>query len=84
VDVESKISWLKQTWRIKQGLHSKLPKSLKEMLKTAEKFNIRIQARKADRQLKENMTAWHNVLKPKDNYKWNKKASNPNRYPKTC
>jgi hypothetical protein len=29
VDAESKISWLKQTWRAKQGLHSSLPKSLK-------------------------------------------------------
>ena len=29
VDTLSKISWIKQTWRTKQGKHSKLPNELK-------------------------------------------------------
>ena len=45
------------------------------MLKIAEKYNVKIQARKADTELKENMVAWLNIMKPKANYKQNKKAS---------
>ena len=44
-------------------------------MKTAKEFNIRIQARKCNMEVKEKMVIWHHGMKPKDNYKWNKKAS---------
>ena len=75
VDTLSKISWIKQTWRTKQGKHLKLPNELKDMLKIAEHYNIQISTRKTDQKLKENMIVWHQVMKPKENYSWNKLAA---------
>ena len=72
VDTPSKISWIKQTWRTKQGKHLKLPNELKEMLKIAEHYNVQISARKTDQKFKENMIVWHHMMKPKENYSWNK------------
>jgi len=45
------------------------------MLKVAEKYKVKIQERKADKELKGNMVTWLNVMKPKANYKQNKKVS---------
>ena len=45
------------------------------MLKVVEKYKVKIQPRKANKELKGNMVAWLNVMKPKANYKQNKKAS---------
>ena len=52
VDTLSKISWIKQTWRTKQGKHLKLPNEPKEMLKIAEYYNVQIKARKQIKDLK--------------------------------
>ena len=55
VDMLSRISWIKQTWRTKQGKHSKFLNELKEMLKTAEQYNVQISTRKNNQRFKENM-----------------------------
>ena len=75
VDEASKISWLQQTWKTKKGKHSKLPIQIKEMLQIAEKHKVSIQARKADKTIKENMIIWLNKVKS-NKYKQNKKAAN--------
>ena len=62
-------------WRTKQGKHLKLPEEIKKMLKVAEKYKIKIQARKTNMKLKGDMIAWLNIMKPKSNYKQNKRAS---------
>ena len=45
------------------------------MLKTAEELDVQIQIRKADKRIKGQLTVWHNMIQPNDNYKWNKKVS---------
>ena len=45
------------------------------MLKIAEHHNVQISARKTDQKFKENMIVWHHVMKPKENYTWNKLAA---------
>ena len=75
MDKESRISWIKQSWNLLQGNLSKLPEELKQMMKVANEFNIRIQARKCNMEIKEKKVIWHYGMKPKDNYKWNKKVS---------
>ena len=42
MDNETKISWIKQSWRTKQGKHSKLPEQIKSMIKVAEEYNTKI------------------------------------------
>ena len=75
LDDQTKISWIKQSWRKKQGKHSKLPEQIKTMLKIAEEYNTKIQARKTDKNFKEEMVTWLNVMDPKIRYKQNKKAA---------
>src|SRR5882724_1816806 len=71
----SKLKQALQTWRTRQGKHSKLPDCIKRILKTAEKYNARVQARKTDTSLKENMIIWHHIYGTRNNYNMNKLAS---------
>jgi len=75
VDDLSRIKWALQTWRTRQGKHSKLPECLKRMLKVAEKYNTRVLARKTDSALKNDMIIWHHTYGDKNNYVMNKAAS---------
>jgi len=75
VDDLSRIKLALQTWRTRQGKHSKLPDCLKRMLKVAEKYNTRVLARKTDSTLKNEMIIWHHTYGDKNNYVMNKAAS---------
>ena len=52
----------------------KLPEQIKSMIKVAEEYNMKIQARKTDKNLKEEMITWMNIMDPKMRYKQNKKV----------
>ena len=74
--VESaRLNWALQTWRTRQGKHSKLPDCIKRMLKAAKKYNARVQSRNTDTHLKGNMIIWHHTYGAKNNYNMNKLAS---------
>jgi len=75
VEELARLKWALQTWRTRQGKHSKLPDCIKRMLKVAEKYNVRVQARKTDPSLKGNMIIWHHTYGAKNNYNMNKPAS---------
>lgn len=75
VDELSRISWVKESWVPLQGKQSRIPEELNQILKVAKEFNIEIQARKCNMELKGKMVICHHVMKPKENYEWNKKAS---------
>jgi len=45
------------------------------MLKVAKKYNTKVQARKTDSCLKENMIIWHHTYRAKNKYIMNKPAS---------
>src|SRR5882724_13039772 len=49
VEESARLNWALQTWRTRQGKHSKLPDCIKRMLKAAK--NTRVQARKTDSHL---------------------------------
>jgi len=61
VQESAKLKWALQTWRTRQGKHSKLPDCIKRMLISAERYNTGFQARKTDSGLKENMIIWHHT-----------------------
>src|SRR5882724_13276783 len=48
VEESARLKWALQTWRTRQGKHSKLPNCIKRILNSAEKYNTRVQARKTD------------------------------------
>src|SRR5882724_1724931 len=75
VEESARLKWALQTWRTRQGKLSKLSDCIKRMLKAAEKYNARVQARKTDSHLKENMILWHHTYGAKNNYNMNKLAS---------
>ena len=76
IRVESaRLKWALQTWRTRQGNHSKLPDFIKRKLKEAEKYNTRVQARKTDSSLTGNMITWHHTYWAQNNYNMNKAAS---------
>src|SRR5882724_9889379 len=75
VEESARLKWALQTWRTRQGKHSKLPDCIKRMLKVAEKYNVRVQARKTDPSLKGNMIIWHHTYGAKNNYNMNKPVS---------
>jgi len=52
VEESARLKWALQTWRTRQIKHSKLQDCIKRMLKAAEKYNARVQARKTDSCLK--------------------------------
>ena len=70
----SRLNWALQTWRTREGKHSKLPDCIKRMLMAAEKYNASIQARKTDTHLKGNIIIWCNTYGAKNNYSMNKLA----------
>jgi len=75
VEESARLKWALQTRRTRQGKHWKLPDCIKRMLKVAEKYNVRVQARKTDPSLKGNMIIWHHTYGAKNNYNMNKPAS---------
>src|SRR5882724_6958652 len=75
VEESERLKWALQTWRTRQGKHSKLPDCIKRMLKVAEKYNTRVQVRKTDSCLKGNMIIWHHTYGARNNYNMKKPAS---------
>jgi len=53
--------WIHQTWPIKP-CSEKLPKSLKEMIETAQKYNTKISVMRATPELKMGMPAFHHLF----------------------
>src|SRR5882724_6831531 len=45
VEESARLKWALQTWRTREGNHSRLPECLRLMLKVAEKYNTRVHAR---------------------------------------
>ena len=74
VEESERLKWALQTWRTRQGNHSKLPDFIKRVLKASEKYNTRVQAIKTDSHLKGNMIIWHHIYGAKNNYNMNKPA----------
>src|SRR5882724_1368588 len=75
VEESARLKWALQTWRTRQGTHSKLPDCIKRMLKAAKIYDTRVQARKTDSGLKENIIIWHHTYGTRNNYNMNKPAS---------
>jgi ribonuclease HI len=74
VQEKSKIGWITQSWHESMSKKSKISKRIRDMLKVARKYNIMIDSPKMAPQIKEKMPIWHHFA-AKDNWTWNKKAS---------
>jgi len=70
VEESARLKCALQTWRTRQGKHSKHPDCIKRMLKAAKKYNTRVQARKTDSCLKGNMIIWHHTYGAKITTNW--------------
>ena len=53
VDGESSLSWIKQSWHESEAKDSKLSKGVRNMLKTARKYNISLEPLKYSKEIKD-------------------------------
>jgi ribonuclease HI/exonuclease III len=74
IDQESRENWIMQTWHESMAKDSKISPMIREMLKIARKYNVRVEPQKLAIKVKEEMPIWHHIGVT-NNYIWNKKAS---------
>ena len=74
IDDLSKISWILQSWHEKTLANSTIPTFIKEMLSTARKYNIGIDAPKLSLGTKKALPIWSHIG-AKNKYKENKKSA---------
>jgi hypothetical protein len=69
-------NWAMQTWDVKKGKHSNLPVPLKDMINTARKYNVTLDAPKITKETKTQLPAWINTKQNKTaNQQLNKPAA---------
>lgn len=74
VEIPSRISWALQTWHESAKPSAKIPKLLKNTIKTARKFNIGFDATKPGPETLELLPIWNHIA-AQNNYLWNKKSA---------
>ena len=75
IDMESRISWIKQSWHETEAKPPRMSKGVRNILKVARKYNITLEPLKYDKGMKEKEPLWHNRLMSEANYQWNKKSA---------
>ena len=67
-------SWILQSWHESESKDAKISRGIRDMLKTARKYNIEMDAPKLSKETKRELPIWHNIG-VENNYAWNKKAA---------
>ena len=75
IDLESRISWIKQSWHESEAKDSKISKQIKDILRVARKYNLTLEPLKYSLKTKMEEPLWHNRLMNEANYQWNKKSA---------
>jgi endonuclease/exonuclease/phosphatase family metal-dependent hydrolase len=75
IDKESRINWLKQSWHEADIKKTRLSKGVRNMLRIARKYNVKLEPLKYSKETKEKEILWHNRLMMEANYQWNKKSA---------
>ena len=73
-DERSRINWMLQTWQESEGKDAKISSEIRQMLKTARRYNATVSAPKYSEQTKKAWPLWWQI-DAKNNYRWNKKAA---------
>ena len=71
---EATMNWALQSWHESESKDAKISSGIRNLLKTARKFNLEFIAQRISTETKKKLPFWHNI-EVNNNYLWNKKAA---------